>query len=203
VGLLGIGGIGKTALAARLAREVAPQFEVVFWRSLRNAPPVEEWLAGALRILSVEQAALPNGAEARLALLLEQLRARRCLLVLDNLETVLQPGEREARYREGFAGYGVLLRRLAEALHQSCVLVTSREKPPELGPLEGAYRRPHSAPERVGHGGEPRDPAGQVANRRRRGVARAGQSVRGQPAGAQGRGRDNWRGDGGRHRPVP
>jgi hypothetical protein len=139
VGLLGIGGIGKTALAARLAREVAPQFDVAFWRSLRNAPPVEEWLAGTLRILSMEQAALPNGVEARLALLLEQLRARRCLLVLDNLETVLQPGEREARYREGFAGYGVLLQRLGETIHQSCVLVTSREKPPELGPLEGEH----------------------------------------------------------------
>ena len=52
VGLLGMGGIGKTPLAARLARELAPTFAVVYWRSLRNAPPVEEWLAGAIAALS-------------------------------------------------------------------------------------------------------------------------------------------------------
>src|SRR5215207_5758329 len=45
VALLGMGGIGKTTLAARLAHELAPQFDAVYWRSLRNAPPCAEWLA--------------------------------------------------------------------------------------------------------------------------------------------------------------
>lgn len=35
----GGGGIGKTALAARLAQDVAPAFQRVYWRSLRDAPP--------------------------------------------------------------------------------------------------------------------------------------------------------------------
>src|SRR5437879_5245836 len=43
VALLGIGGIGKTRLAARFAQTVAHSFERVYWRSLRNAPPVSEW----------------------------------------------------------------------------------------------------------------------------------------------------------------
>jgi predicted ATPase/WD40 repeat protein/transcriptional regulator with XRE-family HTH domain len=129
VALLGLGGIGKTALAARLARELAPQFEVVYWRSLRNAPPVAEWLAGAIAALSAGQAVLPAGFDARLGLLLELLRARRGLLVLDNLETILQPGEREARYRDGYQGYGEVLQHLAESGHQGCLLLTSREQP--------------------------------------------------------------------------
>src|SRR5439155_17536986 len=33
--------------------------------------------------------------------------------------------------------YGRLIGRLAESAHQSCVLLTSREKPREIGPLEG------------------------------------------------------------------
>jgi hypothetical protein len=41
----------------------------------------------------------------------------------------LPPGER--------AGHGRLIGRLAEAAHQSCVLLTSREKPREIEPLEG------------------------------------------------------------------
>ncbi len=52
VAVLGMGGIGKTILAARLAQAVAASFERVYWRSLRNAPPVSEWLAGAIGFLS-------------------------------------------------------------------------------------------------------------------------------------------------------
>jgi WD40 repeat protein/transcriptional regulator with XRE-family HTH domain len=61
----------------------------------------------------------------------------RSLLVLDNLETVLEPGTPEGRYRAE-AGYGRVLQRLGEAEHQGCLLLTSREKPPELDLLEGA-----------------------------------------------------------------
>jgi anion-transporting ArsA/GET3 family ATPase len=48
VAILGMGGIGKTSLAAKLGQEVAPSFERVYWRSLRDAPPVSEWLDGAI-----------------------------------------------------------------------------------------------------------------------------------------------------------
>jgi transcriptional regulator with XRE-family HTH domain len=44
VAVLGLGGIGKTMLAARLAHDLTPAFEHVYWRSLRNAPSVGEWL---------------------------------------------------------------------------------------------------------------------------------------------------------------
>jgi predicted ATPase len=135
--VLGAGGVGKTALAAAVARAAAPAFAVVYWRSLRNAPPVEEWLVGAIAALSAGQAPPPDGQAARLDLLLELLRARRGLLVLDNVETILEPGAREARYREGYAGYGEVLRRVGEGVHQGCLLLTGREAPPELAPPAG------------------------------------------------------------------
>jgi WD40 repeat protein/transcriptional regulator with XRE-family HTH domain len=129
VEVLGAGGIGKTALVARLAQVLAPEFPVVYWRSLRNAPPVEEWLDGVIAAFSAAQALPPMGLEARLSLLLELLRAQRGLLVLDNLETVLEPGAPTVQYRAGYEGYGEALRRLAESAHQGCLLLTSREKP--------------------------------------------------------------------------
>ena len=138
VAVLGSGGIGKTTLAARLARDLAPQFDAVFWSSLRNAPPVEAWLAGAIGALAAQQPVLPDGAEARLSLLLEVLRAKHCLLILDNFETLLQPGQVEGCYRPEYTGYSLLLRRLAETAHQSGTVVTSRETPPEMGPPDGA-----------------------------------------------------------------
>ncbi len=44
VGLLGIGGIGKSTLAVKLGLQIQSEFEVMVWRSLLNAPPVEEQL---------------------------------------------------------------------------------------------------------------------------------------------------------------
>ena len=38
--ILGMGGIGKSALVSLLGQQLAPQFDSVLWRSLRDAPPV-------------------------------------------------------------------------------------------------------------------------------------------------------------------
>jgi WD40 repeat protein/DNA-binding XRE family transcriptional regulator len=129
VEVVGAGGIGKTALVARLTQDLAVDFPVIYWRSLRNAPPVEDLLAGAIAAVSDARAVLPDGVDARLRLLLGLLRSQRALLVLDNLETVLEPGAADVRYREGYEGYGEVLRRLVESAHQGSVLVTSREQP--------------------------------------------------------------------------
>ncbi len=138
VSILGLGGIGKTALSVTLMHRMADQFEAVIWRSLRDAPPCEPWLDQVLRVLAGEPLNVElDTLERRLNLLFEFLRARRVLLVLDNLESVMEPAEGSGRLLPGYEGYDRLLRRAAETKHHSCLLVTSREKPIELAPLEG------------------------------------------------------------------
>ena len=61
----------------------------------------------------------------------------RCLLILDNAEAILRSGECAGHYREGHEGYGQLLQCVGEIPHQSCLVLTSREKPRELASLEG------------------------------------------------------------------
>jgi WD40 repeat protein/transcriptional regulator with XRE-family HTH domain len=139
VSVLGMGGIGKSALAVTAMHQVAAQFEVVIWRSLRDAPSCDALVDGCLQVLAPHLLRdLPDSLEERLGLLLEQLRARRVLLVLDNLEMLLEEGEGTGRMRAGFEGYARLLRRMGEIRHQSCLLLTSREKPADLVPLEGS-----------------------------------------------------------------
>jgi WD40 repeat protein len=141
VALLGIGGIGKTRLAARFAHTVAHSFERVYWRSLRNAPPVGEWLSGAIGFLS-DQRAVPPASEAdRIGALLHLLQIGPNLLVLDNSETLFEPGLRDVSYRQGMDGYGRLLQAVGETTHQSCLLLTSREAPPELLVLGSGVQR--------------------------------------------------------------
>jgi WD40 repeat protein/transcriptional regulator with XRE-family HTH domain len=134
VAVLGMGGIGKTLLTTRLARDLAPDFDAVYWRSLRDAPSPDEWLAGALSFLAPDDA-VGLGDETRTARLIDLLRRSRCLVILDNVETILDVGARGGQYTDGNEGYGPLLRQLGEASHQSCVILTSREAPPELAQM--------------------------------------------------------------------
>ena len=140
VSVLGLGGIGKSALSVTLMHQVAEHFEVVLFRSLRDAPSCEAWLADCLQVLSPQPLAeMPASLPGRLSLLLERLRERRALLVLDNLEALLQEGDIGGHYRPGFEEYGYVLRRVGETIHQSCLLLTSREKPVGLVLLEGTH----------------------------------------------------------------
>src|SRR5207248_5700269 len=139
VSVLGIGGIGKSALAVRAMRQLAGHFEVVLFRSLRDAPSCEALLESCLSVLAPESLALlPQSQEHRLSLLLLGLRRRRVLLVLDNLEVLLEEGEALGRLRPDFEAYGHLLRQVAQTEHQSFLLLTSREKPAALRALEGS-----------------------------------------------------------------
>ena len=132
VGVLGMGGIGKSALSVKLAQRIQGEFDYVIWRSLRNAPPLDSLLRDLVLFLSNQQdlEAAPNH-------LMYWLQASRCLVILDNVETILQAGNQVGQYRSGYEGYGDLLRILGESPHQSCVLITSREKPAEIATFEG------------------------------------------------------------------
>jgi WD40 repeat protein/transcriptional regulator with XRE-family HTH domain len=145
VSVLGLGGVGKSALAVRLMQQLAPRFEAVIWRSVRNALPCRVLIEQCLQVLAPQALGqlpdtpgVPAGFEQTLNLLLEQIRDRRVLLVLDNLETLLEEGDEAGRLRAGYEDYGLLLRQVAETRHQSCLLFTSREKPGDLVPLEGS-----------------------------------------------------------------
>ncbi|NJL37529.1 MAG: hypothetical protein HC840_25230 [Leptolyngbyaceae cyanobacterium RM2_2_4] len=140
VALLGIGGIGKSSLAVKFAQQMQSEFKVIVWRSLSNAPPVEVLLTSILSFLLQVQdkdPLIPTHLDDRFAVLIKSLQQQRCLLILDNAETVLRDGSAAGHYRSGYENYGQLLRLVGDVLHQSCLLLTSREKPREVALLEG------------------------------------------------------------------
>ncbi|RUT05907.1 hypothetical protein DSM106972_031130 [Dulcicalothrix desertica PCC 7102] len=140
VALLGMGGIGKTALSVKLAQLVQEEFDFVIWRSLRDAPPIEELLDTLIKFFSCQQETnLPQTVGAKISRLIEYLRNARCLIVLDNFDAVLSSGKRAGNYRSGYEDYGELLQRLSETAHQSCLVLTSREKPTEVAAYSGEF----------------------------------------------------------------
>ncbi len=144
VSILGLGGIGKSALASRAMQHVAEHFEVVIWRSLRDAPTCEALLGDCLQTIAPQALRDAAGSLERLLnLLLTSLRNTRTLLILDNMEVLLEEGQSTGHMRPGYEGYARLLHDLAQAEHQSCLLITSREKPDDLIPHEGSKTPVH------------------------------------------------------------
>jgi hypothetical protein len=140
--ILGIGGMGKTALVTKVAHTHASAFSHLVWRSLRNAPRLDDLLAHWIVFLSNQQQTdLPETTSERITLLMDYLKRQRCLLVLDNVETILRGEHPAGAYREGYEGYGDLIRRIGEQAHQSVLLLTSREIPDGYERLDGAVAR--------------------------------------------------------------
>ncbi len=111
VTLTGVGGVGKTRLALQTAGEVAPRFADGAWlcelAPVRDPAGVDDAVAA---VFSVTARAAQNTREA----LVESLRSKQLLLVLDNCEHLL----------EGAAALAGVLARSCERL---VVLATSRE----------------------------------------------------------------------------
>jgi WD40 repeat protein/DNA-binding SARP family transcriptional activator len=141
ISILGVGGEGKTTLTAHYARSLFEQTRSqgsvaiepvarVLWQSLVNAPPFSATMRLWLQAFSGgAPVSLPETVDEQLTLLFDHLRGQRCLLVLDNLESILEEGTLAGQFRESHQEYGLLLQRVGELTHQSCLLLTSREAP--------------------------------------------------------------------------
>lgn len=152
--ITGLGGVGKTDLAACLGRggnlssDTSPtlsagihgHFDAVMWRSLLNAPSPEDFFADMLDFLSVHRRSVRHASGQQLEDILRCLQSRRCLVILDNVEAILRPGDPSMRYRDGYEAYGAFFEQVAKTSHQSCLLLTSREKPHAVAELEGARK---------------------------------------------------------------
>jgi len=136
--IISMGGMGKTSLAIALAEKIQDEFDFVMWRSLRDAMPIDEYLTTLIKFFSQQQhTELPDNTGGKISRLIELLKRSRCLMILDNFETIFQVGKQAGTYREGYEMYGEMLKRVGGISHQSCLIVTSREKPQEIALMDG------------------------------------------------------------------
>ncbi len=147
VALLGMGGMGKTSLAIKLVQEILDtgNYERLFWRSLLNAPSIDCILQELIHFLADQQdIEIAATVEGKITQALSYLKQVRCLVVLDNLESVLQDSSSAGAYPPDHEAYGLLIQRFGEVAHSSCLLLTSREKPREVAWAEGPDSRVRS-----------------------------------------------------------
>jgi hypothetical protein len=133
VAILGISGIGKTNLALHLLPQIQHQFEYVIWRSLGTFPTLHNSLKSLLKFLSnLPETELPTSTDELLSLLIDKLRSHRCLIILDDVQTILSSGQIAGNYRPEYENYSTLFKRIGETCHNSCLIVNSWEPPREI-----------------------------------------------------------------------
>ncbi len=160
--LLGMGGIGKTNFSVKLAEQVKDNFDFIIWRCLRCAPSPQVIFEQILEVLSPQTLTNAQSISSSISQLVSCLRSSKILIVLDSFDSILYTfansnTEKESgvlssngsiignsnidvpifQYLPGYEVFGEFIQRLGESQHQSCLLLTSREKPQEIAALEG------------------------------------------------------------------
>ncbi|MEH2237987.1 tetratricopeptide repeat protein [Nostoc sp.] len=158
--LIGQGGIGKTSLAVKLLAALGVNcgrsaltpvekganveecaYECVMYFKAQEGTSFDD-VAEFLLIegLGIQTAETLKTADEKIAKIIEGLAQTRTLVVLDNLESILQPANHPQAGRAISADWGKLLNALVYHQHQSQTLLTSREVPADLADIryEGA-----------------------------------------------------------------
>ena len=138
INVLGMGGVGKTSLTIHLAQTLQNDFDALVWRSLKAAPSLDSLLDNLLKSLVPDpNLSIPDTTVGKLERLIEAFRAKRCLVILDNLDVLLESGKKCGAFQAAYEDYSEMLQSVGGIFHKSCVLITSREKPQGIDTLEG------------------------------------------------------------------
>jgi hypothetical protein len=144
ISILGVAGIGKSALVARLIEEVSvkkqPRFDSLIWKTVTHVSLIQDLVAELIELTHPLESDLdfPQYTQAMISALIKQLRLRRCLLVLDGFDSLFKEGSFQQKLE-----YGVFFNRLIEEDHESCLLLTGRTWPDELDNLIAEKRPLH------------------------------------------------------------
>ncbi|MEG3871366.1 ATPase [Microcoleus sp. Z1_B5] len=177
ISILGLSGMGKTALTLQLIPQIQQEFDCIIWRSLHNAPPLASLQTDIIKFLSQQQETnppnpplsrggeeiqppyprrgegiqppYPRGGEeiqppslspplskGGLGGVIDYLRSHRCLIVLDDVQTIFSSQQLAGNYQPGYENYGTFFKQISESCHNSCLILLSWEKPREIAALE-------------------------------------------------------------------
>jgi hypothetical protein len=131
--IYGLSEIGKSALTLKLIEEIQTQFDYILWKSLNNTPTLSTLQTELKQTFSQSQ-------PTPLPTMIDYFRTHRCLIILDDLQNILKPGELAGEYLAEYQDYGQFIKQIATSSHQSCVILLSWEKLKQITTLEGENR---------------------------------------------------------------
>jgi GTPase SAR1 family protein len=134
----GMVGCGKTSLITKFAKNIQNQFDYVIWFSLNNSLSPITLTTNLLKIIGQNLDQYSNSEftqqdlSSLLAQLINHLKQKRILLVLDDLESILEIHQVGICYQRNLEDYGHFLRSIIATNHQSLLICASRVRPKSL-----------------------------------------------------------------------
>ncbi|CCI23962.1 NB-ARC domain-containing protein [Microcystis aeruginosa] len=139
--IAGMTGIGKTALALELIEQIKNHFDIIIWRDLQDFPELKNLEQELIEILADRPLAstTPNEKNTNNPLrhLAKLLRQHRCLIILDNLQSLLQDGQLAGHYQN--SDYQDFFKFFSKIKQSSCFIVNSWEVPQDIVYLAEKY----------------------------------------------------------------
>jgi ABC-type oligopeptide transport system ATPase subunit len=129
VTVIGLSGIGKTALAVELVAQIKDNFDRILWRNCTDSLTLKTLKTNLIQFLSPNPQTKPPS-------LTNCLRSHRSLIVLDDFQELFTSGELAGTYLPECKDYSKFLKQIATTSHNSCLLLLSWEKPLEIAALE-------------------------------------------------------------------
>lgn len=131
--IYGLSGIGKSAIALKLIEQIQTEFDYIIWRNLNTLPTLSTLQNELKQLFSpLQSTTLPT--------VIDYFRTSRCLVILDDVHSILKPNQLAGQYLNSYEDYGKFFKQIAQSLHYSCVILLSWEKPREIATLEAENR---------------------------------------------------------------
>ena len=129
--ITGMIGCGKTTLAIKVAEMLKAKFHRVIYLSMGNSLKLTDSIKFCLHSLdpNFEVSSDINKLLVDLTLYLKKYR---CLLVLDDLDSIVEFKQMESYYRSGYEQYAQFLRCLITSNHQSLIIANSHRNLKQL-----------------------------------------------------------------------
>ncbi|MBP0026012.1 MAG: ATPase [Roseofilum sp. SBFL] len=137
IAIYGVSEIGKSTLTLKLIEEIHTEFDAIIWRSLSHTPTLSTLQTELKEFLAPSQ---PNPFPT----LLDTFRHTRCLVILNDVQSLFQSGQLAGEYLANYKDYGRFFKQIARTLHYSCVILLSWEKPREIATLEETHQHTRS-----------------------------------------------------------
>jgi Cdc6-like AAA superfamily ATPase len=127
INIWGIGGIGKTALSVKLAQQIKSSFDLIVYRNVYNAPPIELILTDIIE--RKQETIIGETLSEKTCQFIKILQSDRCLILLDSFDSIVLENTRQE--------YQDLIEAIAKRSHQSCLIINSRNKQKYIDVEEG------------------------------------------------------------------
>jgi AAA+ ATPase superfamily predicted ATPase len=133
INIVGVKGIGKTALSLNLVAIIKPHFDYVIYKSLKSLPTLSQLIREIISVShELDSDNYNNDSSDKITQFKEILKKHRYLIILDDVNWVFSPIQSLGSYNKGYEEYSILLTILSQTQYQSCIIINSCEYIREL-----------------------------------------------------------------------